>query len=175
RRVDAAFARITSAAAPAPQETRRILRQRALAMAEAAPAIEHGATLEIAEFQLAHEHYAIETRFIREIGRLDNLTPLPCTPAHVMGIVNHRGEILSVVDLQRFFGLAEKGITYLDKLIVLESGTMRFGILADEIVGVRALPCVELDNARQPPAAMDGNYLRGITRPGLAVLAAGAR
>ena len=48
---------------------------------------------EILEFLLAHETYAIETMFVREVYPMTELTPLPCTPAFVLGLINIKGQI----------------------------------------------------------------------------------
>lgn len=171
RRVDAAVA---SDAKQSPEEIQRILKERAHALAQA-PAVEDSVEfVEIVEFQLAHERYALETLHVREVFPLDDLAPLPCTPAFVLGIVNLRGEIVSVVDIRKFFGLPQKGITNLDRIIVLESGEMTFGVLADDIVGVRRLPVAEMRSSQPLPAGIHENYVQGITANGLAVLDARA-
>lgn len=87
------------------------------------------------EFLLAHEKYGIEPDYLREIFPLKTLTPIPCTPPFVLGVTNLRGEVLSVIDLKKFFELPDKGLTDFTKVIVLESETMAFGILADSVTG----------------------------------------
>ena len=79
---------ISSTAASAP-DAREILRERARALSrprKQAPVAE--ASLELLEFRLAQESYALETRHVREVYPLKDLTPLPCTPPFVLGIVN---------------------------------------------------------------------------------------
>ena len=174
QRVDAAFADIERGIKLPPAQIRRILKARAKALAEVPDSTDATEFIEIVEFQLAHEHYAVETRYVREVYPLDNLTWLPGTPDFVMGVINIRGEILSVVDIKNFFGLPEKGITHLDKVIILESGGMVFGILADHLDGVRRLPITEMGSSRQSPAGIDSSYIQGITTSGLAILDAKA-
>src|ERR1700712_5225839 len=90
----------------------RILRERARLLArvpESEPVA--GAVLELLEFSLAQERYAVENRFVREVCPLKELTPLPCTPPFLLGVVNVRGRILPVLDLKKFFDLPEKGLT----------------------------------------------------------------
>ena len=122
------------------------------------------------EFLLAYETYAIESRCVREVYPLQNLTPLPCTPAFVLGIVNVRGEMLSVLDIKKFFGLPEKGLTDLNKLIVLDSGAMRFGILADAIVGVRHIPLAEIQPSLPTLTGIREEYLKGVTAGRIVIL-----
>lgn len=124
------------------EATRAVLKTRARAMAqkityEVEPSKD---ALSITEFLLSRERYAVEFRFIREILPLKNLTPLPCTPDFILGIVNLRGSIVSVIDLRRFFGLQGGGIAEMNRMVVLRSGDMEFGILADEILGMRTVP-----------------------------------
>ncbi|MDP1939034.1 MAG: chemotaxis protein CheW, partial [Gallionella sp.] len=74
--------------APTAEATQRILKERAQALArEAVPAEAADASIEVIEFLLAHERYAVASEHVREVYPLEELTPLPCTPAFVLGIV----------------------------------------------------------------------------------------
>ncbi len=129
--------------------------------------------IEIVEFRLASETYGIESLFIREIHPLKDYTPLPGVPAFVLGITNVRGQILSIVDLKKFFNLPDNGLGELNKLIILHSGRMEFGVLADAIIGTRSLP---IESVQTPPVTVTGigaEYLKGVTGEGLIVLDAG--
>jgi len=148
--------------APAADEKRKILAQRARSLAAEPATEETGARLEIVEFLLAHERYGLETALVREVYPLKELTPVPCTPAHVLGIVNVRGRTLSVIDLKKFFDLPEKGLGDLNKVIILSSGQMEFGVLADEIFGVRTLPLSSLQPAMPTLTGIREEYLKGI-------------
>ena len=125
------------------------------------------------EFVLASERYAVESRFIREVEVLESLTPLPCTPAFVLGIVNLRGEILPVIDLKKFFDLPEKGLSDLNKIIVLQSGRMLFGILADAIIGMRHVLLANIHPSLPTLTGIRKNYLKGITPERMVILDAG--
>jgi len=170
RRLEAGRAATERAWAPGPEETKRILTERAQSLARApAKAAAGDQFIEVIEFVLAFESYAIETRYVREVEPLDHLTPLPGTPAFVLGIVNVRGEILSVIDLRKFFELPEKGLTDLNKVIVLESENMLFGILADAVAGVRRIPVAEIQPSLPTLTGIREAYLKGVT-PGRTVI-----
>jgi purine-binding chemotaxis protein CheW len=152
------------AAEPSAEETRSILKARARVLArEPKQKDAAGEFLEIIEFRLASETYAIESAFVREVHPLKDLTPLPGTPPFVLGIVNVRGQILSVVDLKRFLDLPHKGLGDMNKMIIVGNDRMEFGILADAILGVRPIPL----NAIQPsPLTVSGigaEYVKGVT------------
>lgn len=173
-RLDAAQAAGEQIWTPGADETGRILRERAAALAA-----EPGGTqtldqsIEAVEFLLAHERYAVESAWVREVYPLDNLTPLPCTPAFVLGIVNLRGEIVSVIDLRKFFDLPQTGLPDLNKIIVLESANMVFGILADAILGVRRIPLADIQASLPTLTGVREKYLKGITPERTVVLDAG--
>jgi purine-binding chemotaxis protein CheW len=143
---------------------KKILKSRALALAQEpdqlASATEY---IEVVEFLLAHEHYAIECRHIREIHPLERLTPLPCTPSFVLGIINLRGEMLSIIDIKKFFDLPEQGLTDLNKVIVLQSEHMIFGVLADAIIGVRHISTADIQSGPPTLKGVREAYLRGVT------------
>lgn len=174
RRLEIAQAEIGQRAAQTPEEKKRILKARAKALArEPEEQIAGDQYLEVVEFLLAHENYAIESSYVREVYPLKELTPLPGTPAAVLGVTSVRGQILSVIDLKKFFELPEKGLTDLNKVIVIHSDAMELGILADAVLGVRSIP---LKDVQQPLSTLTGlrsEYLKGVTKERLVLLDVG--
>ena len=174
QRMETARQALAQGAVPSPQASRAILRARAHALAwEPQQAILTQEFLEIVEFRLASETYGLESAFIRETYPLKDFTPLPGVPPFVLGIVNVRGQILSVVDLKKFFDLPEQGLGQLNKLIILRDRQMEFGILADEILGARS---IALDTVQAAPPTISGigaDYLRGVTAGRVIILDAG--
>lgn len=126
--------------------------------------------LELITFRLADEIYAIELRFIREVYPLKELTPVPCTPPFVIGIVNIRGQIISVIDLKEFFRLPGKTIGERDKLIVIHDEQMEFGIQADSILGACRLAESELQESLPTLDGIREEFLKGVTGDYLIVL-----
>ena len=171
RRLETAPAALDSGLARTAEDKRKILRERAKALAkkpeEKTSAQEQ---VEVVEFLLAHERYAVETRYVREVYPLKELTPLPCTPAFVLGIINVRGQIISIIDLKKFFELPEKGLTDLNKVIVVQREGMAFGILADVILGVRRIAPQDLQPSLPTLTGIRAEYLRGVTKDRLVFL-----
>jgi purine-binding chemotaxis protein CheW len=131
---------------------------------------DQGKLLDCLEFQLSGESYAMEMSYISETLPLADFTPLFCTPSFVLGIINLRGRIISIIDLRRFFELPTVGLSDLNRVIVVTNGSMEFGVLADAILGMRSLPASELQPA---PAAFTGireEFLAGVTADRLALL-----
>ena len=154
-----------------PMEVKRILRERAQALArplEEAPT--HTEMLELLVFSLAGERYGIETGFVLEVLSLRELTPVPCTPAFVLGVVNHRGRILSVLDFRRLFELAGQGGTEGGRIAAVEAGGMMFGVFAESVAGTVRVPA---HNVAPPPVTLTGDrqsFIRGVTDEMVVVL-----
>jgi purine-binding chemotaxis protein CheW len=152
-------------------EAERILRARAKALAiPRRQSMTAGAMLELLEFRLASERYALETRHVQDVHPLRDLTPLPCTPAFVLGIVNVRGRILPVLDLKKFFDLPERGLTDLHRIILVRGNDLEFGLLADVIVGVRSVAAASLQPSLPTLTGIRAEYLKGIGEDRLVVL-----
>ena len=153
------------------EKKRTILRSRAKKLSQEIESKGTGEEyFEVLEFLLAQETYAIETPFVREVYPMIELTPLPCTPDFVLGLINVRGQILTVMDMKKFFDLPEKGITNLNKVIVVRKDAMELGILADEIIGIRNLPVNELQPPLSTMTGIHAEYLKAITGERLIVL-----
>lgn len=161
------------------QEKQKVLRERArlLAQEDNKKDASHG-YLRVLEFLMAYERYALETAYLREVYPLKDITPLPCTPPYVLGIINVRGQILSVIELKKFFELPEKGISNLNKVIIIStdkpvfSGVegMEFGILADAVLGVRSVPLNEVQPSLPTLTGIREDYLKGITKDRVVIL-----
>ena len=169
-RLEQAARKLAAAWEPEAAERERILRKRAAALATRPPVAAEGEALEILRFVIGGETYAIELKFIREVCPLGGLTPIPCTPPFVLGIINLRGEILSVVELGKFFDLPRKGLTDRDRVIVLADGTMAFGILADEISGAGSVQVADLATSLPTLSGIREKYLKGVAAGGTVVL-----
>ncbi|MBI2311240.1 MAG: purine-binding chemotaxis protein CheW [Betaproteobacteria bacterium] len=174
RRLTIAEAAIEGGWTPAPEEAKRILKERARALArEPERAEATGGSIEILEFRLAYENYGVESGFVQEVAPLKEFTPVPGTPPFILGIVNLRGRILSVVDLRPFFELPAKGLGDLNKVIVLHDGNLEFGILADAVAGVRSLALAAIQPSLPTLTGIREQYLKGVTPDRLVVLDGG--
>jgi purine-binding chemotaxis protein CheW len=155
------------------KEIRSLLKTRAVAMAiEPEEQKDISTIIEIIEFTLAAESYAIESVFVREVCTLKDFTPLPGVPSFILGIVNLHGQILPVVDLKIFFNLQEKGFGELNKVIILCNDQMEFGILADEIKGTKVIYREEMLPVPHSITGFGEKYLKGITKDHIVVLEA---
>ncbi|MGR3318287.1 MAG: chemotaxis protein CheW [Candidatus Anammoxibacter sp.] len=156
---------------PTQEEQNKILRSRAKILAQEPKGkdrtVEH---IDVLEFLVANETYGIDLVHINEVFPLKQFTPLPCVPQFILGIINVRGKIYSVIDMKKFFGLPEKGFTDINKAIIVHTDDMALGVLADSIIGVRSIP---VDNIQESLPTLTGirkEYLKGLTEDGLVIL-----
>jgi purine-binding chemotaxis protein CheW len=127
--------------------------------------------LEAVEFVLAAERYAVESRRVREVYPLRELTALPCTPPFVLGIINVRGQVLTVPDLRPFFELpAAQPLAASSQVIILETSDTGVGIHADAVVGVRLIPLDDLQTGLPTLTGPRADFLRGLAGDRLVVL-----
>ena len=174
RRLEDAAGVLERKMAPAPEERKKILKERAKTLAREPKAIERREDhLEIVEFLLASERYAVESSWVREVYPLKEITPLPGTPPFVLGIINVRGQIVSVVDLKKFFDLPPKGLSSLDKVIIVTDGRMEFGLLTDAVAGVREISPGGIQQALPTLTGVRAEYLKGVTADRLVILDVG--
>ena len=170
RRLEAINAAIERGFSPSPEERQRILKARADLLARQPGAARVGEAIEIVEFMLANERYGIESSFVSEVYPLKDYTPLPCTPRFVLGLVNVRGRIISVIDIRKFFDVPERGISDLNKVIIIHDSNMEFGILADSILGVREIAMQDIQPPLPTLTGIREEYLRGVTGERMVVL-----
>lgn len=163
---------------PDEERQQRLLVEREARLAQARAAILAQTAedqLLVLEFQVAQEHYAVEMAWVKEVSAPKALTPVPCTPAFVAGVINVRGRIVSVLNLHQFFGLPGQGLSNLNRVVIVQSGNLELGILADTILGEHKLSptALEVPTPEMPVTEPDwrAKYLKGLTREGMQVLA----
>ncbi|MDP3396016.1 MAG: chemotaxis protein CheW [Methanoregula sp.] len=114
----------------------KILAERAQRLSQPAARSRGIEQIEVLKFRLAYQQYAIGMKYVREVVLTGGITPVPGTPEYISGICAIRGEIISLVDLRALFSISGRGLTDLNRVIVVTDGTMTFGILADYITGI---------------------------------------
>lgn len=111
-------------------------------------------------FLLGEDEMALPIGSVLEIGSLPAVTPLPHIPPWIRGIVQIRGEILSVVDFCMLFGIKETGQHLRPSYVLFRQRELKFCLMTDRITGV-----VNLDEQRNPLEAFSsehGKHLSGL-------------
>lgn len=124
----------------------------------------------VVSFYLADEQYAIEASYVLRVIALKHYTPLPCTPDFIMGVINLESRIIAIVNLKSFFHLPDKGITNLNRLIIVSYDGIEFGILADEIIGRYEVGANDIQHAIPEIAGINAELIRGITKDKIIIL-----
>ncbi len=149
----------------------QILKERAKKVARKVATAQQSITeTPVVEFLLFPEKYAVEAAFVREVLTLKEITPIPGTPEYVMGVINFRGSIISIINLKMLFGLSGKGLTEMNKAILLRNDQMEFGLIADGIIGSVT---VALDQLAAPPLTLSdigAEFMTGLTKSGAIML-----
>lgn len=101
---------------------------------------------------------------------MKEITPVPLTPAFVKGIINLRGNIVSVLDLKVVFELANGTISNYDRVIILQERDMTFGILADEIRGIKKISLENSTFDLPDLNAVKKKYLKAVTSQRVVIL-----
>lgn len=148
-----------------------ILRKRARELSRPLKTEEHeNDVLKIVEFLLGGEVYGLELDHILEVYPLRGLTPIPGVTSFVQGIINVRGQIVSVIDLKIFFEMNSEELTDSTSVIILQSKNMEFGILADAIIGVDDIPKKEIMSSLPTLTGIRADFLKGVSKERLVIL-----
>ncbi|WML47592.1 chemotaxis protein CheW [Neobacillus sp. PS3-34] len=91
-------------------------------------------------FQIANEEYAIPIENVISIERMENVTPIPHLPSYVKGIVEVRGELIPVIDMENILYNRELAVNDASRLIVLQSAEISFGTLVADAKEIIDLP-----------------------------------
>ena len=120
--------------------------------------------MSLAVFVLNGEYFGIHLDLVREFTDINQVTPVPCTPDRIVGNINLRGEIVTLIDIRSVLNMSlnmSETANYLSKAIVVEVTDLVAGIVVDEILDIIYLNVLEI--AAVPAALHSANreYLRG--------------
>jgi len=118
--------------------------------------------LHLVTFQLGKEEYGVEIASVQEIIRATDITPVPGAPSHVRGVINLRGKIIPVVDLRRRFALATVEASESQRIIVVELGEKRIGMLVDSVSQVIKVPAGVVEEMPEEATSVDENFIKGV-------------
>jgi purine-binding chemotaxis protein CheW len=113
-------------------------------------------------FNLLKEEFGVEISTVQEIIRATDITPVPGAPSHVRGVINLRGKIIPVVDLRRRFSLPEVDISDNQRIVVVELGPKRIGMLVDSVSQVIKVPVGVVEEMPDEAINVDENYIKGV-------------
>lgn len=112
-------------------------------------------------YRLADEYYGINVMQVQEVLRLTEISPVPGAPDYVLGIVNLRGNVVTVIDARRRFGLPAKEADEQSRIIFVEVGGQVIGMLVDSVAEVVYLHQSEIDTA--PNVSDDSSrFIQGV-------------
>lgn len=148
-----------------------LLRERARALARPVQTAQADAALiELVEFALADERYAVPSSALLEVQGLRELCELPGLPPFWRGLTCLRGRLLPVLDLRVLFDLPAAGLGEAARLLLLRGAGLEVGLLADRLVDAYALASFALQRGLPSLAGIRADYLLGVSGDGLAVL-----
>ena len=117
-------------------------------------------------FFLASEEYAVEILKVQEIiGRMP-ITPVPLTSKYIRGVINLRGKIHPIMDLNVKFGMEQTQITDETGIIVIKTANLMMGIMVDKVSEVVTIASGEVEDAPSFGADVNPEYLLGVGKTG---------
>ncbi len=114
-------------------------------------------------FQLEEETYGINVMQVREVLRYSEIAPVPGAPDYVLGIINLRGNVVTVIDTRSRFGLMQGEITDNTRIIVIESDSQVIGILVDSVAEVVYLRSSEIDTTPSVGTDESAKFIQGVS------------
>ena len=124
-------------------------------------------TVDVVEFVLSGERYALDIQLAREIVEMIPITPIPRAPPYISGVINLRGEITNIMNLNTLLRLPNQEIRENQKIIVLvpeaASGS-NVGIIVDEVLSVLQIAQSDIENLGEGLASEVSGFVKGIIK-----------
>ncbi len=117
-------------------------------------------------FDVGGTSYAINSEEVQHMELVEHVTPVPNAPAFFEGVVYSRGQVIPALNLRLRFGLPRQPHTVSSRLIVLQLGQRRLGLIVDSAREFRRLPQASLLPPEQALGGISEKYVRGIAPQG---------
>ncbi len=126
-----------------------------------------GAEMQLVVFRLGGDEFALDISQVREIIRLQEVTPMPKAPDFIEGVINLRGQIIAVMDLAKRLGFARKDSGDRARIVVIEVKDSLLGLIVDEVPEV--LRIFESDIEPTPEmieSQVHAEFIKGVGKVG---------
>ncbi|MBA6289882.1 chemotaxis protein CheW [Colwellia sp. MB3u-4] len=114
-------------------------------------------------FKLDRETYGVNVMQVQEVLRYTEVAPVPGSPMYVMGIINLRGNVVTVIDTRIRFGLESAEINDNARIVIIEAETQVIGILVDSVAEVVYLNSSEIDVAPNVGNDESAKFIQGVS------------
>ena len=120
-------------------------------------------TLQWVTFKLDGEIYGVNVLQVQEVLKYTEITPVPGAPMHVLGIINLRGNVVTVIDTRRRFNLDSKELDDVTRIIFVEVKGNIIGMLVDSVAEVVSLRRDQIESSPSVNNDDDnGKYIQGV-------------
>lgn len=131
------------------------------------PDINTGDTIEIIAFRLHDQEFCVRTTTIREIRGWGPATPLPHTPADVIGVMNLRGSVIPIIDLATKLGMESTEPNERSAIVVAEVHGIAMGLVVDRVSDILTIAASLLQSVPEIGVSSSMRYAEGIiAQPG---------
>ena len=114
-------------------------------------------------YRLGEETYGINVMQVQEVLRYTEIAPVPGAPDYVLGIINLRGNVVTVIDTRARFGLPPAEMTDNTRIVIIESDEQVVGILVDSVDEVVYLRSSEIDSAPNVGTEESAKFIQGVS------------
>jgi len=124
----------------------------------------HSNTVELASFFVGEALCGMDILKVQEINKLIEMTRVPQAPEYVLGILNLRGEIVTIIDLGKKLGLKSTEISDKTRNIIVNSNGEHIGLMVEQISDVVQ---AKFEKIEAPPAnigGVQGKYFTGVLK-----------
>ncbi len=122
--------------------------------------------IQLVTFRLKGESYGINVMHVQEVLRVSEIAPVPGAPDYVLGIINLRGNVVTVIDTRSRFGLTAGDVTDTSRIVIIESDKQVVGIMVDAVAEVVELTESQIDSAPNVGNEDSSRYIQGIATMG---------
>lgn len=117
--------------------------------------------LQVVVFAITDQLFGMDIARVSEIIRMEKITPIPQAPYYTEGVINVRGSVIPVINLQALFNMQACERDNNSRVIIVESEKQKLGLIVDAVYEVKKISPSQI-RPTPPAIGTDQYYLKGI-------------
>ena len=120
--------------------------------------------LEFTTFRVGDLLIGVDIQHVQEINRHVEVTPVPHSPGCVRGVINLRGDVVTVLELRAILGLPPAALTSASRNVIVNAGSEKVGLLVDNVADVVATSAEGIESPPANVSGVAGRFFTGVCK-----------
>ena len=118
------------------------------------------------KFSVGSEEFAVDIKLVREISKIQGMLKVPNTPPFIEGLLNLRGQVLTIFNLRKRLGMEDQPFDENSKIIIAWHNDIQIGFTVDKVSEIIKVDDANVESTPPSITSIDKRFLSGVIKMG---------